>query len=123
MGSPDRGRDVPVADERREPLEHFESWLLRRVAHAVEAGEMPADLLTDLRAEFEAARTRPQGESHVAAVQGLADIAGVAEGEASSALEAIEAQPAVTRALVMRQIAAAWLVEQREAYRRGRGRQ
>jgi hypothetical protein len=29
-------------------MEDFESWLLRRVAQAVEAGEVSADLLADL---------------------------------------------------------------------------
>jgi hypothetical protein len=30
----------------------FETWLLRRVAQAVEAGEVPASLLTELQAEL-----------------------------------------------------------------------
>jgi len=34
-----------------EPLEDFETWLLRRVADAVEAGEVPADLLGELHGE------------------------------------------------------------------------
>ncbi len=40
--------------------ESFESWLLRRVAQAVEGGEVPAALLTELPAEIEAARDRPR---------------------------------------------------------------
>ncbi len=38
------------------PLETFESWLLRLVAQAVEAGDVPAKLLTDLEEAFTAAR-------------------------------------------------------------------
>ncbi len=39
-----------------EPTDSFESWLLRRVAQAVEAGEVPEALLTELQAELEAAQ-------------------------------------------------------------------
>ena len=37
-------------------IEHFKSWLLCRVVRAVEAGEVSADLLTELQAKFAAAR-------------------------------------------------------------------
>jgi len=36
-------------------METFETWLLRRVAQAVEAGEVPEALLMELQAEIEAA--------------------------------------------------------------------
>ena len=39
--------------DKTEPLENFETWLLHRVAQAVEAAEIPADLLTELQAEIE----------------------------------------------------------------------
>ncbi len=58
-----------MADDKTEPLENFESWLLRRVAKAVEADEVPADLLTELQAAMEEARDRPQEESHAEAVR------------------------------------------------------
>ena len=48
-----------------EPVESFEPWLLRRVAQAVEAGEVPADLLAELQTEFEAVREPPEEQSHV----------------------------------------------------------
>ncbi|MGD0267328.1 MAG: hypothetical protein ABSD47_20630 [Candidatus Methylomirabilota bacterium] len=53
-------------------MEGFESWLLRRVAQTVEAGDVPANLLTELQAEFAAARERPQAQSHADAVLDIA---------------------------------------------------
>ncbi len=47
-----------------DPMERFLTWLPHGVAQAVEAGEVPADLLADLQGEFEAAGERPQEESH-----------------------------------------------------------
>jgi hypothetical protein len=49
-------------------MEGFESWLLRRVAQAVEAAEVSADLLTEFRAEFDATRARPHEEGRAAAI-------------------------------------------------------
>ncbi len=60
------GNDTPA------PIETVECWLLRRVAQAVEAGEVSAKLLTDLQAKFEAARAKPQEEGHAEAVQDIA---------------------------------------------------
>jgi hypothetical protein len=100
----------------RDPLDTFERWLLHRVAQAVEAGEMSADLLTELRAEFDAARERPQEEGHAAAVQHIAGLAGVSEEEAAKTLAVIEAQPSVTQELLMRRFMEAWLEGQRKAY-------
>jgi hypothetical protein len=51
-----------VGAEAFEPLEGFETWLRRRVAQAVEGGELPEALLTDLHAEIAAAKERPQPE-------------------------------------------------------------
>ena len=100
-----------------EPVESFETWLLRRVAQAVEAGEVSVDLLTELQAEIEAAKEIPQAQSYANAVQDIAEIAGVPEDEARSALESIEAQPSVTQELLMRRFVEAWLEGQRRAYR------
>lgn len=100
------------------PIEDFESWLLHRVAQAVEAGEVPADPLIDLQAEFDAARERPQDEGYAAAVQHIADLAAVPEKEAVQTLGAIEARPKVTRD-AERRFVEAWLEGQRTA-RRGR---
>jgi hypothetical protein len=106
-----------VAASPPKPLADFESWLLHRVAQAVEAGEVPADLLTELQAELDAAQEKPQEESHADAIQHIADLARVPEEEAAQTLAAIEAQPSVTRELLMRQFVEAWLAGQRDAYR------
>jgi hypothetical protein len=98
-----------VAADTPDSLEGFEAWLLRRVAQAVEAGDVSVELLTELQAEFAAAQERPQDEAQSAAIQHLADLAGVAEEEARSVLEGIEAQPTVTRELLLRRFAEAWL--------------
>jgi hypothetical protein len=42
------------------------------VAQAVEAGEVPADRLAELRAEFEATRTKPPEQSCADSVQDIA---------------------------------------------------
>ncbi len=94
----------------------FESWLLHRVAQAVEAGEVPAALLADLQAEIETARERSQEASHAEAVRDLAERLGIPVAEADRALAAIEAQPTVTRELLMRRIAEVWLEGQRTAW-------
>ena len=97
-------------------MESFETWLLRRVAQAVEAGEVPAALLTNLQAALEAGRAVSQEAGHAAAIRQIADIAEIPEKQAAEALAKIEAQPTVTRELLMRRIAEAWLEGQRRAY-------
>jgi len=42
-----------------DPTEPFETWLLRRVAEAVEAGEVSADLLAEIHAAMAETRARP----------------------------------------------------------------
>ena len=97
----------------------FESWLLHRVAHAVEAGEVPADLLADLRTEIEGARALSQAQGHALAVQGIATRVGLPVPQVETTLAALEAQPAGTRGLLLRQFVEAWLVQQREEYGQG----
>ena len=106
--------------ERPDPLETFETWLLRRVAHAVEGDELPADLLTELFAGIEDSRKAAQEENHPKAVREIADALEIPSEEVEQALTIIEAQPAVTREMLMRRIAEAWLEGQRRAYRRFR---
>ncbi len=97
-----------------EPTEKFESWLLCRVAQAVEAGEVSAKLLTDLQADIEAAREKPQAEAQAEAVQDIADRLAMSVEKVEAGLAALEAQPRVTRELVMRRFVEAWLEEQRK---------
>jgi len=98
-----------VESDISDPMETFEPWLLRRVAQAVEAGEVPASLLTELQTEIQAARGRPQAEGHAAAILQIADLADVDQKKAAEVPASIEAQPTVTRELLMRRTAGAWL--------------
>ena len=99
----------PAPEESLGPVHAFESWLLHRVAQAVEAGEVPASLLAELQTEIQVARGKPQAEGHAAAIFQIADLADVDREEAAEVLASIEAQPTVTRELLMRRIAEAWL--------------
>ena len=104
-----------------EPVESVAAWLLHRVARAVEAGEVTANLLTELQGEFEATKDLSQEEGHARAVRDLAEQLGIPLEEVERGLSALEAQAGVTRELFMRRIAEAWLEGQRRAYRVDRG--
>ncbi len=110
---------LPFGENQVLPTESFETWLLRRVAQAVEAGELPAALLAQLQAKVEAAREKPQEERHAMAVREIAEIAGIDQDQAAETLAAIEAQPTVTQEGLLRRIAEAWLEARRKAYRKG----
>ncbi len=86
--------------ESPQPQEPFGPWLLRRVARAVEAGEVPADLLAALQAEFEIARKGPQEDALAASIQHIVDLASVLEAEARRVLGAIDSQPSLTQKLL-----------------------
>ncbi len=90
---------------------------VRRVAQAVESGKVPAELLAELQAEIEFAKERPQEEGDAAAIRQIADLAGVDLEKAAEVLATMEAQPPVTRVLLMRRMAERWLEGQRKVYR------
>jgi len=100
-------------------MEAFEAWLLHRVAEAVEAGEVSANILAELRTEAERAREVPQEEGHALAVRAIAERLGLPVDQAEKILGALEAQPTVTQELVLRRIVEAWPTGQRKAYRIG----
>jgi len=100
-----------------DPTEAFECWLLHPVAQAVEAGEVSADLLSELRAEIEVARELPQKEGHALAVQEIAERLGLSVDRVENMLAIFEAQPTVTRQRLLRRIVEAWLAGQRELYK------
>jgi hypothetical protein len=54
--------------EMLDALEAFETWLLHRVVWAVEAGDVSADLVTELRTEMERARRPSEGDGYLLAV-------------------------------------------------------
>ncbi len=93
------------------------TWLPHRVAQAVEAGEEPADLLTNsrrnlTRTERDArnSETQPQPSSTSRTSRRFP------KEEAAKTLAAIEAEPNMTRELLMRRIAEAWLAVQRRSF-------
>ncbi len=99
-----------------ESIEAFEAWLLRRLAQAVEAGEVTADLLSELQAEFESSRDKPPDQSHSDALQDIAVELGMPVEKVEAGLAALEAQPRMIREAIMRRIAQKWLEAQRKAY-------
>ncbi len=94
----------PGGSDEQHPMKAVEAWLLHHVAHAVEAGEVSADLLAELRAEMESAKELPQAEGHALAVQDIAERLGLPVDHAEKMLAALEAQPAVTRELLLPEI-------------------
>jgi hypothetical protein len=75
------------------------------------AGYPPEDgcrrwaFFSGLLANFEAVRTTPQEERRAAAIQHITEIAEIPSEQEAWALESIEAQPSVTREVLMRRIA------------------
>ncbi len=108
-----RGNALMTDETAAEPAEPFEVWLLRRVAQAVEASEVPANLLTQLQGELHAAREKAV---HAVAIRFVAELAGVPRARAAETLAAIEAQPEVVRTVMMRRLSEAWLERQRQDY-------
>ncbi len=96
-----------------ETTEPFENWLLRRVSQAEAAGEVPRSLLTELQGELQDAGQRGEDAGHAVVVWQVADLAGIDRKLAAEVLDSIRAQPTVTRDVLMRRIAEAWLERQR----------
>jgi hypothetical protein len=108
--------DPAVKRSTSDPAEPFETWLLHRVAEAVEGGEVSADLLTELHAEIAETRARPPEERYALALMELAERVQLPVDRLTELLATLEAQPTVTRELVLRRLVEAWLAHQREAY-------
>ncbi len=106
-----------MTDQTPEPVERYDAWLLRRVGQAVEAGEVPAKLLTELQEEFQAAHGEPEKAVRAGAIRFVAELAGISPLTAAETLTALETQPEVMRTVMMRRLAEAWLERQRQAYR------
>lgn len=92
----------------------FEAMLLRHVAQADEAREVSVDLLTELQAEFEEGRDRPQEQSHADAAHDIAEQLAMPVEKVEAGLFALERQPRVIRKALLRRIEEAWLAGQRE---------
>lgn len=102
-----------------DPLECFETWLLHRIAQAVEPRKVSADLLAEPRAEFEAAKERPQEQSHVDAWQDIAVEVHMPIEKVKAGFAELETQPGVVQEVFLRRIAEAWLEGQGKVYRPG----
>ncbi len=76
-------------DGSPEPLDCFEAWFLSRMAQVVEAGEVPSSLLTELQAKIEAARDRPQEESHAEALRDIAQRLGIPLDQVEQGLKSL----------------------------------
>ena len=98
------------------PTEAFETWLLHRVAEAVECDEVSAALLTELHAEIAEARARPPETRDALALMELADRVNLPVDQLTELLSALQVQPPVARERFLRRFVEAWLVQQREAY-------
>ena len=96
-------------------LEEFEAWLMCRVAQAVEVGEIPADLLAGLEAEFDTSREKSPEQSHSDAAHDISVELQMPIEKVEAGLAALEAQPRVIRELLMRRLAERWLEGQRAA--------
>ncbi len=96
-----------------ETMGRFESWLLRRVAQAIEAREVSSDLLAELREEFAAAREKPPEVGMAQAIRTFAEIAGISHERAEEMLASVELLPVVTREMILQRVAEAWLEDQR----------
>jgi hypothetical protein len=76
------------------------------------------DLLTELWAEFEAARERPQTQSCADAVLHISLGLKMPLEKVEAGLAALEAQRRVSRKVLLPWIAETWLKRQRQMYRR-----
>ncbi len=100
--------------DESDPLENFESWLLHRVAQAVEAGDVPGHLFTELRGRIQVAREKPAEVGMADAVRTIAEIAGVSRERAGELLASLETQPTVRREAFLRRVTEVWLEGQRQ---------
>ena len=93
----------------------------RRAArrHPIEAGEVSDALLPELPAEIAEAHICPADERDALAIEELADRFGCTVDQLKNLLSTLEAQPAVTRELLLRRFVEARLKDQGEAYRAG----
>ena len=99
-----------------DPAAPFESWLLHRVAEAVEGNEVSAALLTDLHAAIAEVRARPPESRDALALMDLAERVNLPVDHITELLATLQAQPTEARERFLRRFVKAWLVQQREAY-------
>lgn len=96
--------------------ESFETWLLHRVAEAVEGNEVSATLLTDLHAAIAEVRARPPEARDTLALMELTERVNLPVDYLTELLAMLHAHPMGVRERFLRRFVEAWLVHQREAY-------
>ena len=115
-----RRREGPTGEERgADPVGPFGPWLVRRVAAAVQAGELPGHLLERLRRELADTEPTAQAGGDLLSVQEIADLAGVSIAQAAETFAALQQVPGGARERMLRRIAEAWLERQRRLYQDG----
>lgn len=99
-----------------DPTDPFETWMLHRVAEAVEGREVSVTLLTDLHTAITEVHARPPEARDGPALMDLAERVHISVDELTDLLATLEAQPIEARERFLRGFVEAWLVQQREAY-------
>ncbi len=99
-----------------DPTDAFATWLLHRVADAVEGAEVSADLLTELHTAITEMRARPPESRDTLALVDLAERVNLPVDHLTELLATLQAQPIEARERFLRGFVEAWLVQQREAY-------
>jgi hypothetical protein len=99
-----------------DPADAFETWLLHRVAEAVEGREVSADLLTELHAAIADVRARPPEARDALALMELAERVNLPVDHLTELLATLQARPTAVRERFLRRFVEAWLMRQRELY-------
>lgn len=99
-----------------DPTEPFETWLLHRVAEAVEGREVSADLLTEFHAALAEIRARPPEARDALTLMELAERVHLPVDHLTELLATLPAQPSAARERFLRRFVEAWLMQQRELY-------
>ena len=108
--------DSPRDPLAPDPADAFETWLLHRIAEAVEGGEVSADLLTELHAAIAESRAQPPEARDALALMELAERVNLPVDYLTELPATLEGQPIEMRERFLRRFVEAWLVHQREAY-------
>ncbi len=95
----------------------FETWLLARVAVAVEAGEVSGNLLMELREEIAESRAHRPEAGHAMVIRSIVDLLGV-EPAIEPSQPGRSPKQDTTREQLLRDVAESWLAGQRKAFRR-----
>ena len=98
-----------------DPAAPFATWVLHRVADAVEGAEVSAELLTELHDVMAEVRARPPEAREALAFIDLVERANLPVDDVTELLAFLRAQPPEAREQVLRQFVEAWLVQWRDA--------